>query len=349
MKLHKKRLGELRGKAVHEFSLTNEAGIVVSCIEYGCAITRLCTPDRHGVSENIVLGYEHWTDYRENPAYFGVVVGRVAGRIRNAEFELNDQSYLLFANDGVNHLHGGVSGFSHAIWRGEPFETADCVGVRFSHRSVHGEDGYPGTLAMTVSYELDRANCLRIRYEGSSDQPTLLNPTNHSYFNLSGDGKRDILDHELQIDSSRFLELDEELLPTGRMLPVTDSPFDFRKPRALRTGANDFSRQNELAGNGYDHPFLFDPHGSHRAVLRDPASGRTLTLESDAQAVVVYSGNQLHEAIPVYRGKARKYLGICLETQGLPDSIHHPDFVPCILAAQQPFVCTTSYRFGVQP
>jgi len=347
-KVTKALLGNMEGREVYQYTLQNDNGVEVSCIEYGCAITGIVTPDRKGTCENIVLGFGQLESYRQNSAYFGVVAGRVAGRIANAEFSLAGKRYQLANNDGSNHLHGGIKGFGHASWTGEVLDSMEEPGICFSYESPDGEDGYPGRLRMQVSYTLNNCNEFVIRYQGKSDQMTLLNPTNHTYFNLSGDQKRDILQHELTIKSDRFLELNHQLLPTGRVLPVDDTMFDFRRGQRIEEGVRSRDSQNVLAGHGYDHPFILNAGDGNKIILYEQESGRCLTMETDAVGVVLYTGNQLTEEIKVYGKPARRYLGLCLETQGLPDAIHHPEFPSCVLKAGELFSSFTKYTFAVK-
>ncbi|MBM7551567.1 aldose epimerase family protein [Thalassobacillus pellis] len=339
----KQFFGKMDDRDVHAYTFGNKKGIEVTCLDYGCVITKIMAPDVDGVSENIVLGFDDFQDYLEHSPYFGSVVGRVAGRIRGASFELNGKEYDLPKNDGENHLHGGPNGFWNVVWEGEPFETADEVGVKFSYRSRDGEEGYPGHVDVSVTYSLNNDNELNIIYAGTTDQDTLLNLTNHSYFNLSGDVKRDILQHELKIASNEFLELDEELLPTGKRVDVTGTAFDFRNGQKIEAGVKSADPQNKLAGNGYDHPFLL----TGGIELTDSISGRKLTMETDQPSVVVYTSNMLEGDFQIRGVDAENYLGICLETQYPPDAIHHSDFPSIVLKKGEEYKSQTTFRFGV--
>ncbi|MGG5252346.1 aldose epimerase family protein [Neobacillus sp. SM06] len=328
-------------KEIIEYTLKNDNGIEISCINLGCIITKVIMPDRNGLSENIVLGFESLEEYLENPPYFGAVIGRVAGRIKGAQFELEGTSYQLKKNDGNNHLHGGPNGFHKAMWDATTFETKDEVRIRFSYISADGEEGYPGNATIQVTYTLNNQNQFAIQYEANTDQTTPINLTNHSYFNLSGDLKRDVLNHVLQMESNQFLELNEELLPTGKFVDVADTVFDFRNGRKIKDGAESMAPQNVLAGGGYDHPFLLDG----KIVLVDEESGRKLLIETDAPSVVLYTGNQLSDDLKINGGSARRHLGLCLETQGLPDAIHHPEFPSIVLEKGQTYTSKTTYTF----
>ncbi|WP_031409196.1 aldose epimerase family protein [Geobacillus vulcani] len=348
MKVTYEKWAGYNGKDVLLFTLTNDHGVELSAMNYGCVVTRLCVPDRNGNIENVVLGFDRFEPYIENAPYFGAVIGRVAGRIRGASFELEGIAYQLAKNENNNHLHGGPNGFHRVLWRAETVQRDDAVGVVFSYTSPDGEEGYPGTLEVQVAYWLNNDNEWTVTYRARSDKTTLLNVMNHTYFNLSGNGKRDILDHTLTIQSSRVLELNEELIPTGRVLDVAGTPFDLRHGKMIREAVESGHPQIELVGGGYDHPFWLDRHHDKEIVLSDQESGRTLTVETDEVGVVVYTSNQLPEGMDLGGVPSRKHLGICLETQGLPDAVHHPQFPSIVLPADKERVSTTVYRFGVR-
>jgi aldose 1-epimerase len=344
MEILKESFGEIDGREVEAFTLKNESGIEITAITYGCIITTILVPDKKGHFENIVLGYDSLDDYADNPAFLGAVAGRVGGRIGGGEFELDGETYTLAQNNGNNHLHGGVKGFNKVIWNAEILDR----GVRFTYVSRDGEEGYPGNLKAGVTYTLNEQNQLSMKYEAETDKKTILTLTNHSYFNLSGNVKRNVLQHRLQLKSDQFLELDEEFIPTGTLLDVEDTPFDFRNSREIREGTVSEHPQNRLVGNGYDHPFILNTHHDKEIHLYDPPSGRTLTVETDEPAVVVYSGNSLDSAGEVGGRKGEKYLGICLETQGYPDAIHHPQFPSTILDVHEKYSSATTFIFGIE-
>ncbi|WP_378955940.1 aldose epimerase family protein [Pelosinus sp. sgz500959] len=347
MLINKQLIGEVDGKSVYEYTLKNGNGIEISCLNYGCAITKMITPDNKGNYENIVLGFQDLAAYQDNPIYAGVVVGRIAGRIQDAQFTLDGKTYTLASNDGQNHLHGGLRGFHKVVWDVKTLDTEQEVVIEFSYTSLDGEEGYPGTLATKVTYTLNDQNEFMIHYYGQTDQETLFNPTNHTYFNLSGNVKQDISQHSLKINSSQFLELTQELMPTGKFIDVKDTVFDFRNGRKIKEGIDSSDSQNIIAGRGYDHPFVLDSHYNQEIVLHDEKSGRNLVVESDAVGVVLYTGNQIPTNLDIHGVKSRPYLGLCLETQGLPDSIHHPNFPSCILKKDQKFSTMTKYTFSV--
>nr|ATG84589.1 XylM [Geobacillus thermodenitrificans] len=347
MKVTYEKWSELNGKDVLLFTLVNDRGMELSATNYGCIVTKLLVPDRNGNVENVVLGFDQFDPYLVNAPYFGAVIGRVAGRIQGASFELDGITYQLAKNENNNHLHGGPNGFHRVLWQAEPVRRDDAVGVVFSYTSPDGEEGYPGTLEVQVAYWLNNDNEWTVTYRTRSDRTTLVNLTNHTYFNLSGNGKRDILDHALTIQSSRILELNEELIPTGRVLDVTGTPFDLRQGKRIREAVESGHSQIELVGRGYDHPFWLDRHHDEEIVLYDGESGRVLTVETDEVGVVVYTSNHLPEELDLDGVPSRKYLGICLETQGLPDAIHHPQFPSIVLPAGKERLSTTVYRFGM--
>jgi aldose 1-epimerase len=347
MKVLQEMFGENDNKIVHSFTLINDHGVEMTCINYGCIITKIITPDKNGALENVVLGYDSLNEYVNGSSFFGAIVGRVAGRIKGGSFDLNGKTYSLAKNENSNHLHGGIKGFDKVVWNAMIIKNDTEVGVEFTYISKDGEEGYPGNLKITVTYILNNDNELSIQYTGISDADTLVNVTNHSYFNLSGNARRDILNHSLMIKSDKFLELNNELLPTGEMLAVEGTPFDFTTERLINTGVISEHPQNKLAGEGYDHPFLLNTNHDEEIVLKEPENGRTLTIETDETGVVVYSGNQLTAEGEIRGVPSRKYLGICLETQGLPDAIHHPHFPSWILEKDQQYSSVTKYKFGI--
>ncbi|MFL6560822.1 MAG: aldose epimerase family protein [Bacillus sp. (in: firmicutes)] len=348
MNVLQERFGQINNQTVNAFTLINDQGIEITCINYGCIITRIVTPDQNDNYENIVLGYDTIEEYIENNSFFGAVCGRIAGRVKGAAFELDGQEYSLAKNDNGNHLHGGIKGFDKVVWDGKAFKNEHEIGVEFTYASPDGEEGYPGNLTLKVIYSLNNRNELTIQYAGRSDKKTLLNVTNHSYFNLSGNLKRDILNHSLTIKSDKYLELDAEFIPTGNLLEVDNGPFDFKQGRQIKTGIVSNHPQNVLVGEGYDHPFLLSTNHEQEIFLKDPESGRTLTIETDEAGVVVYSGNSLSPKGEIRGVQSRKYLGICLETQGLPDAIHHPQFPTVILEKDEDYFKITKYKFGIE-
>ncbi|WP_347548621.1 aldose epimerase family protein [Pseudalkalibacillus hwajinpoensis] len=347
MKISSRKFGELQGNDVSLYTLINENGMEVSCLDYGCIITKILTPDAEGSIENIVLGFDELEDYLNYSPYFGSVIGRVGGRIAKGQFELNGETYELPKNDGENHLHGGPNGFDKVIWRAQEIDRKDEVGLEFSYISADGEEGYPGKLDVTVTYLLTNDNELVISYTGVSDRDTLVNLTNHTYFNLSGNLKETIVDHELVMKSNQFLELNEELIPTGNQVNVTDTSFDFRNGSRIAEGIKSSYSQNVLVGNGYDHPFMLNETNNNEIILSEPISGRQLIIETTEPCVVLYTGNNIPENFNIRDVPSEKYLGMCLETQAPPDAINHADFPSIILEKGKQYTTKTSYKFGV--
>jgi aldose 1-epimerase len=340
--------GYFEGEPVSKYTLSNNLGMSVSCLNYGCVITKIIVPDREGNLENVVLGFDHFEDYLQWSPYFGAVIGRVAGRIKGAKFELDGKSYTLSENNPPNHLHGGKKGFSSVIWKTVKIEKKDVVGLKFYYRSEDAEEGYPGNLDTSVTYLVNNHNELIITYEAETDQKTLVNLTNHSYFNLSGELKRDCSEHKLQIESDYFLELDEHFIPTGKFIESANTPFDFSKGRYVQEGFISDHIQNVRVGHGYDHPLVFREVGLNRIELSDEESGRYLQVTTDQPCVVFYSGNQLKGPYSIFGKKARNYMGVCLETQGYPDAIHHSHFPSIVLEPNKFYYSSTNYRFFVK-
>ncbi|MDP4083241.1 MAG: aldose epimerase family protein [Bacillota bacterium] len=347
MRISQEYFDELKGQKITAYTLINNNGMEVTSLDFGCIITKLVVPDRDGVLENVVLGFDTIDEYVTRSPYFGAIVGRFAGRIKNAEFTLNNEIYQLVQNDNSNHLHGGLKGFDKVMWETNVVENEDSASLVFSYLSMDGEEGYPGNLLMKVTYTLNNDNELIISYNGKSDQDTLLNMTNHTYFNLSGHVKRNIFNHQLILKSNTFLELDEKYIPTGKILEVNGTPFDFQIGRKIVDGVNSNHPQNILVGNGYDHPFLLNENNNNEILVMDSESGRKLTIETDQPAVVLYTSNQLPDSFSIRGIQSEKYLGLCLETQGLPDSIHHPHFPSSILKKEEVYCSVTKYKFSV--
>jgi aldose 1-epimerase len=344
MKVERERFGEVGGKPVDLFTWGGEDGLKVSAINYGCIITSMTFPDRRGVPEHIVLGHDTLDEYLRDPYYLGAVVGRVAGRIAGGTFELEGKTHELARNDGPHHLHGGIRGLDKTVWEARVIED----GVEFSCLSPDGDEHYPGNVRITVTYRIRDGRELVVRYRATTDAATLLALTNHTYFNLSGNAKRDILDHRLTLKSRRFLELDGQLIPTGRLLDAEGTPFDFTRGGFIRAGTVSDHPQNRLAGGGYDHPFVLDEHHREEIVLEDPESGRRLAIETDEPAVVVYTGNFLKPEGHFRGAPSRKHLGICLETQAYPDAVHHPHFPSVVLRPGEEYASVTRYRFSCE-
>lgn len=335
------------GTAVTMVTLDNGNGVEVDIISYGGIITRLATPDADGQPGNIVLGLDSLEEYVASNPYFGALIGRYGNRIAGGRFDLDGTTYQLVVNDGENHLHGGEEGFDKKNWEMEPFATPDGSGVVLTLVSPDGDQGYPGTLETRVIYELNKVNELEIRFSASTDMPTVVNLTAHSYFNLSGAG--DILAHELMIDADTFTPVREGLIPTGELRPVEGTPFDFREAKAIGADIDDDNPQLEL-GLGYDHNWVVKEELDDELVLHarvtDPGSGRVLEIWSVEPGVQFYSGNFLDGTLEGDGGVHEYRSGFCLEPQHFPDSPNQPDFPSTVLRPGETYSTRIVYRFS---
>lgn len=348
MKVTEELFGVLHGKTIKSYTIKNDTGMELTCIDYGCIITKIQVPDKDGNLENIVLGFDSVDEYVNYSPYFGCTIGRNAGRIKNAAFQLDGVTYSLPKNDGENNLHSGPNGFHNVIWQSKVQQNDHEVNIIFTYTSPDGEEGFPGTLQTTVSYTINNDNQLVISYMAMSDKKTIVNLTNHSYFNLSGDLKRSIVDHKLTMNSDYFLELDDSFIPTGRKVPVDGTVFDFRKGRQIIEGTHSEDQQTKIVGGGYDHPFLLNVSHQNEIVLEDETSGRKVIIETDEPAVILYTGNSLTTDFTIRGRQSEKHLGLCLETQKAPNMIDHPDFPTIVLEANQPYISKTTYSFSAE-
>ena len=337
------------GETVEKYTLRNANGMEVDLISWGAAITRILVPDRNGKRADVTLAFGALEPYLDSHPYFGSIVGRYGNRIAEGRFTLNGVEYKLATNNGENHLHGGERGFDRRLWKATPSTTPDGQSVAFTYVSADGEEGYPGRLTATVTYTLTARNGIRMAYHATTDKATVVNLTNHAYFNLAGHGSGTILDHQLMIDADRFTPVDEGLIPTGELRPVEGTPFDFRKPTAI--GARIGGENEQLKfGLGYDHNYVLNGEaGAMRRAARvvEPKSGRTLEIFTTEPGIQFYSGNFL-DGVAGKDGRKYEYRGgFCLETQHYPDSPNHPDFPSTVLKPGQEYKTTTEYRFGV--
>lgn len=333
------------------FTLRNRAGLEIRITNYGGIVTALLVPDREGRFDDIVLGFDTVDSYFGPHPYFGGIIGRYANRIARGRFPLEGREHVLACNDGVNHLHGGSRGFDRKFWSAEPLSRRGSALV-LRRTSEDGEEGYPGRLECEITYALTEANEVRIEYAASTDRPTLLNLTHHSYFNLAGRPGSDVLGHQLRVDADTFLPVDEGLIPTGEMRPVTGTPFDFRQSRLI--GERIAETDAQLArGKGYDHNFCLNRRGEDRtrpafaARLFEPSSGRVMEILTTEPGLQVYAGGALDGSI-VGKGGRRygRHAGLCLETQRFPDSPNHPAFPSARLDPGAPYRSVTIYRFS---
>jgi aldose 1-epimerase len=328
--------GSINNQEITRFTLANDAGMKVAILNYGATIQSIRVPDRNGNDEDVVLGFDTIEGYQsaDNP-YFGAICGRVANRIAKGTFTLDGKEYKLAINNGPNSLHGGLVGFDKRIWDAE--KTTD--GVKLVLQSPDGEEGYPGNLETTVTYMLTKNNELHIDYMATTDATSIVNLTNHSYFNLAGHGAGSVYDHKLCIQASRYTPVDGDLTPTGEIADVAGGPLDFLSPHTI-------GERIEEAG-GYDHNLILTPNASPAVRAVDPVSGRTLEMETTEPAVQFYSGNFLEGVIGKGGASHGKHSGFCLEAQHYPDSINNPQFPSTVLTPNEPYRQHTTYRFGV--
>ncbi len=343
------------GAPVEVFTLTNKHGIKLRAMSYGAIVLSLETPDRDGKSADIVLGYNSLGEYVKDTPYFGAVVGRYGNRIANGKFSLDGKDYTLATNNdpgGIKcSLHGGLKGFDKVVWRGEALTKDGAQGVKFSYTSKDGEEGYPGTLNLSVTYLLTDDNEWLIDYEATTDKATPLNVTQHSYFNLKGEGNGDILGHELTFKASKFTPVTVGLIPTGELRPVKGTPFDFTTPHSIgeRVKADD---EQMKFGGGYDHNWVLDNQSdklSLAATVHEPTTGRTLEVLTTEPGLQFYCGNFLDGKLTGKSGKPYQFRnGFCLETQHYPDSPNQPSFPSTILQPGKTWQSTTVYKFGAK-
>ncbi|KAA3631038.1 MAG: galactose mutarotase [Bacteroidetes bacterium] len=341
------------GEPVDMYSLKNAQGMQVDVITYGGIITSWTAPDKNGAYENVVLGYDSLSQYIAGNPYFGALIGRFGNRIAKGKFSIDGTEYSLATNDGPNHLHGGVKGYDKVIWTAaEPVVDSNAVSLKLSYLSKDMEEGYPGNLKIDVTYTLNADNSLDVLYEATTDKATIVNLTQHSYFNLTGDFTKTILDHEIVLNADHFLPVDATLIPTGELMDVAGTPFDFRLPKTI--GKEIVAEHDQLTkGLGYDHCWVLNSQDvGDRLVASayDPGSGRFLEIWSDEPAIQFYSGNFLDGTLPMKGGEGTyaHRTGFCLETQHYPDSPNQPDFPPVRLDPGDKYVSYTSFKFSTK-
>jgi len=332
------------GKKVDLYTLTNANGLTAKITNYGGIITSLQTPDRNGKFADIVLGYDSLAEYIKETPYFGALIGRYGNRIAKGKFTLNGVEYTLAINNGPNHLHGGIKGFDKVAWNAKPIKTKDSVVLELTYLSKDGEEGYPGNLDCKVTYTLNNNNELRIYYQASTDKPTIINLTNHSYFNLAGHNSGDILGQVLMLNADNYTPVDDTLIPTGEIAPVKDTPMDFTKPMPIG------SRIAQVKG-GYDHNYVLSSKSSLKVVsasVYEPKTGRVMEIFTTEPGIQFYTGNFLDGSLKGKGAVYNKHAGFCLETQHFPDSPNKPNFPSVVLEPDKKYTHLTIHKFTVR-
>ena len=352
MNMERTRFGETQdGEEIHLYRLTNSDGLRVEIITYGAIIVSMEVPDRDGKLADVVLGFDTLPGYLETHPYFGAVVGRYANRIAKGQFTLNDVEYTLATNNGENHLHGGLQGFDKAVWQARELQNDAGLGVELSYLSADGEEGYPGDLSTRVIYTLTNKNELKVDYYATTDKPTILNLTQHTYFNLSGQGTGTVLDHHIMINADHFTPVDEGLIPTGEVRPVAGTPFDFRQATAIGSRIGQDNEQLRFGG-GYDHNFVLNKSADSlelAARVTESGSGRVMEVHTSEPGVQFYTGNFLDGSMLGKSGRAYQHRhGFCLETQHFPNSPNEPSFPSVVLSPEETYRHTTVFKFSTQ-
>lgn len=347
--INSRPFGKVDGKAVELYTFTNESGAKVAITNYGGTVVSLIVPDKDGKMDDVVLGFDKIDDYVERSPFFGCITGRYANRIAKGKFTLDGKEYTLATNNEPNHLHGGLKGFDKKIWQASIGADGDKPTLTLTSTSPDGEEGYPGTLASTVTYTWTQDNALRIDYSATTDKPTVINLTNHSYFNLAGQGSESVLDHHLQIKASHYTPIDPTSIPTG-IATVTGTPFDFTKP--TRIGERIEQDHEQLKnGKGYDHNFVLKKAKDTKllvaAIVTEPTSGRTLTASTTEPGIQFYTGNFLNDLNGKGGKTYAKRSAFCLEAQTFPDSPNQKEFPSPVLRPGETYTQTTIYKLGI--
>jgi len=338
------------GQIVDQYTLRNKNGMTAKIINYGCIITHLTAPNKNGVFEDVVLGFDNLEQYVKSNPFFGAIVGRFGNRIGKGKFTLDGKTYSLFINNGPNALHGGKVGFDKVVWKTEIL--AEQNALKMSYLSKDGEEGYPGNLTTEVIYRLTDNNALEIEYKATTDKATVINLCNHTYFNLTT-GKRDILNHEIALNADKIVAVDKTLIPTGVLRPVVGTPFDFTKSVAIGARIDDTNDEQIKFGGGYDHCFVATDQTEGKlktiATVYEPSSGRVLEALTTEPGVQFYTGNFLNGSVTSKNGVVcKKRYGFCLETQHFPDSPNQPSFPSTVLRPGQTYQSKTVYRFSAK-
>jgi aldose 1-epimerase len=341
MKISRTPFGKVNGTDVYLFSITNRQGSTIKITNYGATITSINVHDLRRKLDDIVMGFDSIEGYLGNQSNIGCICGRVANRISGASFTLDGKTYKLAGNEGANTLHGGISGFDKKIWLAEEFVEGEQAGVKLSYTSPDGEEGFPGTLKIIVKYTFNNENELKLIYHATTDKPTYLNLTNHSYFNLTG-FREDVINHELMINSDKITTLSADLIPTGELADVKGTPFDFRKAKSIST---DIAK----TGLGYDQNFVLNKESEGltlAATVYEQITGRVMEVFTTEPGIQLYTSNYMDGTIKGKKGIVyRKHFGLCLEAQHFPDSMHHPAFPTTLLKPGDVYSQQTIYHF----
>jgi aldose 1-epimerase len=349
MKISKRIAGKTYdGKDILEYSLINNAGCHVSILNLGGIITEICVPDKDNKIENVVLGYHDIEEYQNNPSFLGAMIGRIAGRISDAQFTIDDETYMLEKNSNSSNLHSGTKGFDKFIWNVKEILNDDIVALELNRLSPDKEMGFPGNLDVTVTYTFDNSNTLEISYLATTDKKTIITLTNHSYFNLSGNLKENMLSHILKINADKFGAINNEVLPTGELMDVMGTAFDFRDGK--KVSENIYSEEEQIKnGGGYDHPFILNMGSDPSISLYHEPSGRMLQVSTDQPVVVLYTANFLGNKLKLQNDKKScDHLGLCLETQYYPNAINQKNFATYVLSPGNTYKAKTIYQFSIK-
>jgi aldose 1-epimerase len=349
MTIEKTAFGKTKdGVAVDLYTIKNKHGLVLKMTNYGATVVDMETPDKNGKLANIQLSFPKLDGYLQRHPYFGSTVGRYGNRIAKGKFTIGDNQYTLATNNDVNHLHGGKVGFDAVVWKAEPVKTADAQGIKFSYTSKDGEEGYPGNLDTTVTYWLTDNDELAIEYEATTDKPTVVNLTNHCYWNLGGAGSGDILKTELMINADKYLPIDETSIPTGELADVEGTAMDFRKPTPIGERIDELKKPPHTT-KGYDHCYVLKNHDGKLALAakaKDPSSGRVMEIYTTEPGIQLYCGNFLDGSEG--NGGFKQHEAFCLETQHFPDSPNRSDFPSTLLEPGKTFKSKTVHKFSVE-
>jgi aldose 1-epimerase len=339
------------GAAISQYTLTNSKGVTMKVINYGGIITHLMVPDKQGVFEDVVLGYDSLAPYLERNPYFGALIGRYGNRIAKGKFTLDGKAYTLEQNNLGNSLHGGPKGFDKRVWTIEPLTVDNGSAIKLTYLSKDMEEGFPGNLQCEVIYHLTDSNELKLNYRATTDKKTIINLTQHSYFNLSGNTKLDILQHELMLNAGKFVPVNETLIPTGELKNVSETPFDFNTPTAIGARIDKDDQQLKFGG-GYDHCWVLKESADTlklAATLHDPSTGRVMSVYTTEPGIQFYSGNFLDGSITgKYSAVYKKRYGLCLETEHYPDSPNQKNFPTVVLNPGEVYNTSTVYTFSVK-